>query len=155
MMTEADVREALDALLYRAHGQPTETPLHRLLQVEGRIDTPETPLKRALALAEVLNTTITEAYTHHRRVNQLPVPSLDSTIDTVKTDIVADAQTQNLELLSWSWLYHRYVRVDLGISAEDFVTLCGIHPRTRRRYARHGIRRLTERLLLQERRLAS
>ena len=155
-ITMADVRLALNDLLYSPTHKATRTldfPLYHLLLVKQRVDDPthpDTPLGAALALAHVLTETISTQYTHHRTVCGLNAPKLDEPQQACRVHVADDAAQHNIELLAWSWLYYRYVRVDAAIDADWFGAVAGSAERTLRRYANHGLRRLTQLLIKEE-----
>ncbi len=157
-ITETSVRAALDSLLYNLNTRERSGPLCGLRLVEQLLlahDAPDTALSRQMALAELLTGIITEIYQHHRRVQGLAAPLPDAPLDTafaqIAADAAVDAAAPNPELLGWGWLYYRYVRVDLALNRRQFAAAFGVEVRTLQRYARHGVRRLTERLIQRER----
>lgn len=148
------VQLALDSLLYIT--SRTERPLGDLLLIDRILTTPEFPstaYEYQFAMWELLTTTITKTYHHHRKVHRLDIPSEDCHIDSVLTYILQESQIHNPELLGWSWLYHRYVRFELGITKVHFGEVMGFDKQTSHRYSQHGVRRLTERLIYEERKL--
>ena len=115
------IQLALDSLLYKALN--TQEALGDLMLIDRILTSPEFPKTGhhyQFAVWELLTTTIILHYHRHRTVHQLDLPSLDCHIDSALTYIRQEAQVQSLELLCWSWLYHRYVRVELGIAAPQF-----------------------------------
>lgn len=154
--SERDVRAALNNLIYLSPTRRWPSPLLELALVEqicAVADFPNTSLKRHLALSESLTALIRDAYQHHRQIQGLANPRSDAPLQQALSHIAQEAVAQNLALKAWSWLYHRYVRVDLGMTPVQFAAACGIDERTLRRYAAYGIRRLTEQLILAEQQL--
>jgi len=145
------VRAALDTLLYSSSAE-RHTPLEHLWLVDAYLLDPENPLnidERQLALHTILIDLITAELACHRTALHLDATSAD--LFPALDHISADARTENIELIAWSWLYYRYVRVDLHVTPSLFCQYAHCDERTRRRYQTHGIRRLTERLVKQER----
>jgi tetratricopeptide (TPR) repeat protein len=64
--------------------------------------------------------------------------------------IVGQAQTGGADLIGWSWLYHRYVRVELNLTPDRFCDAAHIDARTLRRYQQRTIRQLTHKLIQAE-----
>lgn len=148
------VQVALKSLLYKT--SKTERPLGDLLLIDRILTTPEFPSTAydyQFAMWELLTTTITKIYHHHRQVHQLDIPSADCHIDSVVMVIRQEAQIHSQELWAWSWLYHRYVRYELGINKPQFAEIMRVDKRTSHRHSKHGVRRLTERLIYEERKL--
>ncbi|MBL8161883.1 MAG: hypothetical protein JNJ61_07835 [Anaerolineae bacterium] len=146
------VRDALDSMLYGAKStSPVSNPLLYLLLIEVRLlnpDLPDTQIAREHTLNHYLANCITEQYVHVRQSNSLDFSTQES-LATVHSRIISERGFP--ELLAWSWLYHHYVRVDLAIHAEMFCSLADLNERTLRRYQQHGIRRLTARIVDDER----
>ena len=153
IISEANVRAALDSMIYSTVARQT-SPLERLWLVEAFLSAPEQPASphnHRYALQTILVDLITAELTRHRAVVGLPALVADAPLPTVIEQIARDAGDGNIERIGWSWLYHRYVRVDLNLSARDFCKYAHLDARTRQRYQNHAIRRLTERLIEAER----
>ncbi len=154
-----DVRTALNTLLYHTTcplDDEADFPLYDLLLVDCIVSAPgfpQTSHSKHMALEELLTATMTEGYNQHRRMCDLPYAAVTANVAMVREYIQQEVNTGNVELLCWSWLYHRYVRVDLAVNPTAFAGWIGVDERTLRRYTTHGIRRLTERLLRRERTL--
>ncbi len=71
-------------------------------------------------------------------------------LEHVITQIQQDVRTESRELLGWSWLYYRYVRVDLDIKQEQYSRWSSVTDRTLRRWADHAIGRLQTYLINME-----
>lgn len=139
-------------LLYSARAERTN-PLEWLWVVDQALLDPDHPpvqRGRSHVLASILIDVITVELNHHRRVNGLSPSDSTQTRAEALRQIALDGQHQNIELLSWSWLYYRYVRVELNITPAEFGQAAHIEPRTRTRYRQHALRRLTERLIERE-----
>lgn len=150
-LTVAEVRRALDALIYTTTS-PDPVPDWMLIAHEfadGVV--PDTPEMRRFVLNDLLTTTIQDELCHLRRVYDLPVPDLDDPVKVVEQHIALDARTQNPVLIGASWLYYRYVRDDLNFSQVDYSKVAGIDERTVRRYQRQSVDRLTATLFHRER----
>jgi hypothetical protein len=151
--SEAHVRAALHYLLYTTTSH-RDNPIERLLVVDDILSSeaaPSEPTNRRLGVAYLLTDTITEVLMQYRNRVGISRAQDTDTIHNVAAQIARDANEDNVELMSWSWLYYRFVRVDLSISAKQFQEWVGIDERTLRRYQKHGIRRLTEALSSKER----
>ncbi len=147
------VRQALDGLLYSTRIRST-TSLENLWLVDQALLDPDHPSVgegRAYELAIVLTDLIAHQLARHRRASGLPLPPDSPSRAEAFAQIALDGQTANIELMSWSWLYYRYVRVELGITLAEYEAAAAIEPRTRRRYREHALRRLTQQLIARER----
>lgn len=152
VISEHNVRTALKALLYTAAARTTN-PLEFLSVVDERLEDPlqpHSPLIRRYTLNAVLADLITDQLRAHRVALHLALPTPAETLDQALYHIAADGKTDNPELISASWLYYHYIRVDLGITRQLFWTQVAADERTLRRYQAHGVRRLTERLIMLE-----
>lgn len=146
-INEIDVRQALRAM---CNGTSHCSHLHDLQLVDDMLDRPTFPgskQSREYALNRILTTIILDQLTYQRVALNHKPPTSDETRKAALTAIRDDGLSGSLELLSWSWLYYHFVRVELYITAEDFCTQLGITPRTLRRYQRRGIKRLTAHLI--------
>jgi hypothetical protein len=145
-ISQATVKAALNALLYTTT-VCAPNPLLHLLLVDNLLrtpDTPPSPHNRELGLQTLLISSITTSYLKHRARLELSIPQESDGQNAVYEHIKQDIQTNNIELISWSWLYHRYVRVDINLTSQRFCQLGALDERTQRRYQNHAIRRLTE-----------
>lgn len=146
------VQAALDALLYSAAPTPGQ-PLVGLALVDEQVadpDAPRTSHLRQFALHTLLIDIIRRAYTAQRAVFGLaPVPETAS-VSEVRVALAQDAQSASYELLAWSVLYTRYVRVDAALQQAELADALRSNVRSIRRYQQHGVRRLTEALTAAE-----
>ena len=146
-INEIDVRQALRAM---CNGTSQRSHLHNLQLMDDILDDPAFPdsvQSREYALNHILTKIITDHLMYqHTALNHRP-PTSDETRKATLTAIRDDGKSGSLKLLSWSWLYYHFVRVELYIMAEDFCTQLGITPRTLRRYQRRGIKRLAAHLI--------
>lgn len=143
------VRAALDGLLYTVRGR-TANPLENLWMIDQALLDPDHPPAqqgRAYELAVVLTDIITTQLTLHRSANALPPPKGAQSRSEAMHQIATDSKTGNIEFIGWSWLYYRYVRIELAISIGDYEDAAVIEPRIRRRYRDHALRRLSQRLI--------
>lgn len=145
------------ALLAQLHGRytPTPNPLEYLPIVDQALsDTPLLSIHgRSIALGEILISLITCELKKHREAMGISTILSEISINEASQAIIRDAQTSNPELIGWSWLYYRYVRVDLHIHAKEFSQLCAIHERTLRRYQTRTLTRLANMLIKYERQI--
>jgi hypothetical protein len=151
-INELSVRSALAAMVYSTTPPDTRT-LEALRLVDVRLQNSPAPQGlhlRRYTLQLILTEIITNQLHAHRTVLGLPPPAQQDTYQTVVAQIARDGLTSNIELISWSWLYYRYVRVDLDIKWPVFSENVLAGDRTLRRYQQHGIRRLMERLITLE-----
>ncbi len=146
----SDVRRALENLLYRANPLEEHSPLLYLRLLRPYISEADSLIWRVMALGDLLTTIISQVYSQHRQIRDLPSPDEAFSLRDATAQIQSDVLSDSVELMCWSWLFHRYVRVDLDIGPQQFATICGITDRTLRRYHQHGVRRLTEQLIRQE-----
>ncbi len=152
LISPAAVQGALNTLLYTARARRS-SPLESLWVIDQRLRDPDHPPAqdgRGVILASLLVELITAELAHHRRVNGLAVPDHTETRDEALAQIGRDGGAENVELLSWSWLYYRYVRVELSLTAGEFARAAHIDSRTRVRVRAHALRRLSERLIERE-----
>lgn len=147
-ISEKAVRESLDSLLYTSTDKG-QSQLEKLMLIDEFLsnpDLPNTPHKREFAVHHILTSIIVDELVSHRKVYDFNAPQHKTTIKTAKDEITQDTQTNNQELIGWSWLYYHYVRVDLNITPSEFSQLALVDRRTLRRYQLHTIKRLTQRL---------
>jgi hypothetical protein len=117
-ITQAMVRDALSALLY-CSDEPRASPLQDLLLVNQHLTPSDMifdPDSREFALHLLLVSAITDMLAYHRHTLLIEPPDYETSLQAARQAITVDGQTCNPELIAWSWLYHRYVRVDLDIS---------------------------------------
>jgi tetratricopeptide (TPR) repeat protein len=152
-VSQKAVSDALESLVYSTR-PPELNSLAWLLLVDQTISDPAlppSPHAREYGLKAVLVGLITRALQEGRRAFGLEPPDERAPLVEVRRQIAADAATHSADLLSSSLLYHRFVRVDLGLSLEDISQIIGADARTLRRYQSYGIRGLTHRLIEAER----
>jgi tetratricopeptide (TPR) repeat protein len=153
IITVASVEAALDSLLYTTSDTSAATSLHYLAIVDHFLESPERPPAEALrqyALRCILHDVITAELTRQRQIFGLLVPQADSALANAQQELLGDSQQNSPELMAWSLLYYRYVRVELTLTQEEISTLTAIHPRTLLRYKKHAIERLTDLLITAE-----
>lgn len=151
-ITQELVKIALNSLLYS-----TQRCLHSPLEDIGLVDQlimkwglPPCDSNRTYALHCLLTSLIQEELLRHRHAFDFPANGNENSISEVRATIAQDAHMSSPELLSWSWLYYRFVRVEFNISPKDFIKIAFIDERTLRRYQNHGVWRLTHCLIARE-----
>lgn len=147
------VREVLEAL--RQAVPLDDHLLGDFLIVREQLQTPEA-IAGEVAAAQVIYTMLVERITASlerlRTVEEIEnVAGADIGRAAAEVALIADFGTDNVELEAWSVLYHRYVRVDLDWQVQDIARLVSQVVRTVRRRLMHGISRLTEQLVVEER----
>lgn len=145
---QQSVRAALEEMIYTSRLAPPN-PLEQLLLVDQQLSRPDVPHlgePRLFALRHLLTDIISREYETLRvklgLEGSIPPPSAETAHEAIRKDV----QTRNPELFGWSLLYYRFVQVHLNFTPEILSELTGFDERSLRRYQRHGIRRLTERL---------
>lgn len=146
------VRSALDALIHLGQNR-RPNPLHYLALVDQIVSAPEFPRiehHREYALETLLIRIIIDTYDHYQRLYGLPPISGDISL---AAGLQALRQCRTIgasNLIGWTVLYFRYVRVDLDIANETFCDVFGIDARTLRRYHQRILRQMTDILVNQE-----
>jgi hypothetical protein len=151
-VTQENVKAALDSMLYASEGE-NATPLENTWlvdQVIGHLEIPPTMDHRTFALHTLLISLITGALERHRQAFDIVMPGSETSLSDVWEAIRLDVKTSNPELIAWSWLYYRFVRVEFNISPDDFCRINYFDKRTLRRYQHHAIWRLTQQLIAKE-----
>jgi tetratricopeptide (TPR) repeat protein len=152
-ITVQAVREALDGLLYTSRQSNANNALQVLTLVDEFITHPALPSfenVRTFALNTILTDAISQEFSLIRQSINRPVPSRTSTRLEETRLIQEDGKTRSIPLISWGYLYYRYVRVDLNLLPEEFATYVQVDVRTMRRYQSQAIDALTEKLVLAE-----
>lgn len=147
-ISTAAVRACLDNLLYTSTQRPRE-PLEALALVDEFMANPDLPSMesgRSFAIRHILTDLLGNQYRQIRGGAALPLPPIDTSKKIAEQAITEDARQRNTELISWSVLYHRYVRVDLGLHPAALAELISTDERTVRRYQNHAVVRLTDHL---------
>ena len=130
------VRSALEGLLFQ---RDQENPLFYLTLVDQFLNNADLPLMdnpRRFALHNILISIISQELSSQRQTFQLEAPYESDSLKQAENQIQLDGQQQTPELVGWSLLYYRYVRVDLNISPSQYAELANIDPRTFRRHQR-------------------
>lgn len=149
-ISQASVEAALNTLLYSTREVSSAATIHALAVVDQFLQHPARPPAdelREYATKAILTEIIRQQYARFRRGASLPLPQEDTTRIQAARHIQQDSEVGSAELIGWSFLYHRFVRVDLGISQEDYAQMSNVEQRTLRRYKKHGIARLTDHLI--------
>jgi len=147
-ISQRAVQSALEALLYSA-ANPVIEPLLGLSLVDERLTDPDTPRGahlRTYALHTLLVDVITQSYHKQRAIYGYSAVSAGAPVVALLAALAEDGRTANHELLAWSVLYARYVRVDVGLQQPELADALSSNVRSIRRYQQHGVRRLTARL---------
>jgi hypothetical protein len=128
-------------------------PLECLLIVDDYLSHelfPNTPYSRQIALMEILTSIIKEQLIYHRNTMGIPCQLSDSTRQQAIAAIKQDVKTHNRQLIGWTWIYYRYVRVDLDITQRMFARQTQLNEQTIRRYQEAIFSSITEILIHKE-----
>lgn len=151
-ITEHAVRKTLENLLYASATPPRETSLRLLALVDEALtdpDFPRTEYAAEIVLANLLTSLIVEKLSECQRSAGLPHFTPTAPLEMI-LDQIREASQNNIEMAAWGLLYYRFVRIDLKFNWKSIENLLGIDERTLRRYMTHGIRRVTENLVMLE-----
>ncbi|MEP7287734.1 MAG: tetratricopeptide repeat protein [Chloroflexota bacterium] len=153
-LEEESVRTALDAMR-QAEAIQIDHPLVYSLWMRLRQDgTPNVNTSGHTAtdalIFERLAHLIHHSLNKHRALYGLLPVLYNTDRATVETNLSEDFRYDNSELKGWSYLYYRYVRVDLALSVEELETLTQEDRRTLQRRLSRAIRRLTHLLIRRE-----
>ena len=150
-ITAGTVRSALAGLVYAS--LPSSVPdLNNLALVDDWLahHAPAGgPEARTWALREVLTRQVTQQLHSLRQVWGYAQPA-DQTRTQALQAIQADGCTGNPEVIGWSWLYYRYIRVELGLSPQAYSQAAGLDTRSLRRYQQYAVQRLAQQLFQAE-----
>ena len=141
------------ALFDRFQQTDQMNPLEQLAiidQILSNSTIPRGVYSRRFALAEILTTIITKELIKHRQVMEIEPRLPETSISEAFTAIFLDGKTGNSELMGWSWIYYRCVRIDLNIQQKRFCEIVCLDDRTIRRYQDKTIRRIVDILLDKE-----
>lgn len=144
------VEAALNTLIYTTADTSTAATLHSLVLIEESLHDPTRPPAKNLrefALKSILCTLIEKTLIQYRSVSELPIPKETDTIAHARQQIQQDTQQNSVDLLGWSFLYYRFVRVDMSISQESFGTYANVEARSLHRYKKYTITKLTDKLI--------
>ena len=153
MINEEEVIKSLNSLIYSAVKR-FNTALDGLFLIDKFLNSikwegQEIERGRRYGLQCVLIQVISRRFTDVAVLFGLEIDDEETYEQAIKS-IAGYGKLYNPELIGWAWLYYRFVRVDLCISAVDFSEACCINERTLRRYQTHAISRLTDLLIEQE-----
>lgn len=129
------------------------TPLYNLQLVTEFLSDPAlpfTPHNRSYAISCILSDLVTATYHQQRSLFILPPCREPITYPDALAAITQDAGIGSAELTGWSWLYYRFVRVELAIGTQCFCRLMVFDERTLRRHQSRAIGRLTMSLIKAE-----
>lgn len=108
------------------------------------------PQARQQALLDVLITFTTYELIEQRAKFNLPVPNSQASYKQILAAIIADARTQDLELIGLSYVYYSYVRADSDVTYTWFAGVAGADEKTIRRGHGYVINWLTGKLQAEE-----
>ncbi len=151
-ISREDIRAVLDSLIHTTRRRKA-TGLHGLLLVDLTLTAPEMPAgdeARDYAVHDLLVSEITRVLDEQRALFQLSALNLRASAEDVRSEIAEMVKIGARELLSWSTLYYRYVRSDLGLSVDALARLLAVHPRTMPRYHEDALDMLTQRVIKAE-----
>ena len=146
------IRTALEAMR-QAEPLGIGHPLAQFLSLRGRRGIPNgAPVNGQAALDTAIFDGLSNLIRHHlnRHRRHYHLPAIHSDEDA--TNIGDDFGQGNSELEAWSYLYYRFVRVDLDLSLDALERLTRQDRRTLNRRQAKGIARLTHDLVRRERR---
>ncbi len=156
-ITEENVSQALDALLFTATPHPRA--LNMLALVDEVVSNPSLPASsrpREFAMTNLLLDMITQELMRLRRVVHpedqaaAMTPTGSSLLEDELPRMRLDMASGSYRLMAWSFLYYRYVRVDLNVTPEKLGEWTGLDARTLRRYRTRALRELTHKLIQAE-----
>lgn len=153
LITITSVEAALDSLLYTTTDTSAASSLHYLAVIDRFLENPAHPPAESLrhyALRCILSEIITAELARQRQIFGLQPPEMDTPLKAAQQELITDSQQNSPELMAWSSLYFRYVRVELNLTQEEIGTLTSVNPRTLLRYKKHGIERLMDLLIAAE-----
>ncbi len=153
VITQQSVEAALHTLIYTTTDTSAAAGLRSLVLVKEYLQNPARPPAndlRMYAVKAILCEIITDRLNHFRQM--AGVSPLSPVVDrnAALQSIVEDSRSNNPEFVGWSLLYHRFVRVDLGISLNDFEQWSSIEGRTLRRYRQHAVTKLVDEMIQRE-----
>lgn len=96
---------------------------------------------------QILINLVTEKLQALRQLYDLSVPSLDLSLDEIQSEIEADAQTNNIRLVGFSYMYFRYIRSDLEWNLSTFSQYYAQTERNLRRYEQKSLARLRQTII--------
>ncbi len=151
-ISKTGIRQALNNMLLGISSEEPEGFQH-LATVDLFLSDPDLPRAdhiRQYALNAVLSNLIEDELRAHRRSFGLDSPEPTAPRVEACQQLALDAQQRASDLLGWSLLYYRYVRVDLNITPAEASTLTHMDNRTLRRYQAHAIDLLRDALIAAE-----
>lgn len=151
MINEGSVMKALNSLTYLA-SKRTDSDLYGLILIDKflkSIKWKTNTRSRRYGLEHVLIQSISRRFIYVATLLGLEVDREENYEQAIQS-IAVYGKTNNPELIGWAWLYYRFVRLELCISAPVFSAACRITDRTLRRYQTHAVSRLTVLLIERE-----
>lgn len=150
-ISQESIRSVLEGMLYNSN--ETESSLVYLTLVHDFLTHNRIPLaenRRLYAVRSIISALITDQLHQHRHNFGLQPASGSETLKQAQQAVQQDSQQQSAELIGWSLLYYRYVRVDLNLTPADLSDILHVDVRTLRRYQAKTIERLRDLLTYEE-----
>jgi tetratricopeptide (TPR) repeat protein len=144
------VEAALNMLVYTTTDTSDAATLLSLVLIEEYLHDPARPPAKNLrefALKSILCGLIEQTLLQFRTASELPAPDAANTLSMAVKQIQLDSQQNSADLLGWSYLYYRFVRIDMGISHDAYAEYANIETRSLRRYKKYIVARLAEKLI--------
>lgn len=148
-----NVRRALETLLPGKVPRATTDPLHPLLAVDRFLINPDLPpieKPREYAVQQILTGLIVKYLSRLRAAHNLLPPQPHETRTEALAVVKQDGKAHTPALIRWSWLYYRYIRDDLNLTAEEVSKALAFDVRTLRRHHERGLKSLTKALIRKE-----
>ena len=148
VISETAVQAVLDSLVFSTSDKDEATPMHYLFLVEEKLLDPKTPRsekQRSYIIQLILIEIISSELRNLRSRFQHGVDVNESYQDAIQS-LTLDSQIQSNDLLSWSILFYLYAQIDLGLNIDIIAEVIGVASRTLRRYRKHGVKLLTQKL---------
>jgi tetratricopeptide (TPR) repeat protein len=155
-ISRESVRAVLEGMLYPTGEESSSLEYLTLVDeflIENNIPFAEN--QRLFAIRSLVSNLITHQLSSHRYNFGLPPADTGENLEQARHSIQADVRQQSAELVGWSLLYYRYVRVDLNLTPANFSALTHTDERTLRRYQVNSIERLRDALTAQEAQIRS
>jgi tetratricopeptide (TPR) repeat protein len=144
------VEAALNTLVYTTTDTSDAATLLSLVLIEEYLHDPARPPAKNLrefALKSILCGLIEQTLLQFRTASELPALNAADTLSMALKQIQLDSQQNSADLLGWSYLYYRFVRIDMGISHDAYAEYANIETRSLRRYKKYIVTRLAEKLI--------
>lgn len=152
-ITSTSVKKAFQTLTYTMQDDSDGITLKTLSLVDNFLDSPHCPPAenlRQYALAEILTDIVIQQLTRMRRLFDLPAPDIRDPLSVAHNQIIADSASDSPQLIGWSFIYHHYIRNELGITQERYSEISHMVKRTLRRYIQHTLEAVANILIEKE-----